>query len=91
MNLKEKRIRKIFIFIRLLLCGNGYKKAKYLKEQKVFKMFGENNYWFPKIIPADPEMVIIHNNVKIATDVYFCTHDILHNLFNDDKKIIKII
>ncbi|MCD8157399.1 MAG: hypothetical protein LUD77_00435 [Clostridiales bacterium] len=30
-------------------------------------------------------MVSIHSNVKIATDVYFCTHDVLHKLFNDNS------
>ena len=53
----------------------------------MFKAFGDNNYWFPKIIPADPEMVSIHDNVKIATDVYFCTHAVLHNLFYDDPDL----
>lgn len=48
-------------------------------------MFGERNYWFPRVIPADPEMVSIHSNVKIATDVYFCTHDVFHKLFNDNS------
>lgn len=34
-------------------------------------------------MPIDLELISIHNNVKVATDVYFCTHDILQDLFND--------
>lgn len=86
MDLRRKRVKKIFIAARLILCGNGYKKAEYLKRIKLFAEFGNNNYWFPRITPADPEKVKIHNNVKVATDVYFCTHDVLHNLFMDSSE-----
>lgn len=44
MNLKQKRMRKIIIAIKLTLCGNGYKKAEYLKKRKIFSEFGEKNY-----------------------------------------------
>ena len=79
------RIKKLIMIIRLSLSNNGYKKAEYLKKKKIFKKFGNNNFWYPRIIPADPNMISIGNNVKVATDVYFCTHDVLHNLFNDEK------
>lgn len=68
---------------RLCTTKHGGKKADYLKKKKIFKEFGDNNFWYPRVLPADPEMIKIHNNVKIATDVYFCTHDVLHIMFND--------
>lgn len=63
------------------------RKRHFLKKKKIFAEFGEKNYWFPRITPADPEKVKIHNNVKVATDVYFCTHDVLHNLFMDSPTL----
>ena len=33
------------------------------------------------------ELISVHNNVKVATDVYFCTHDVLQDLFNDDPNL----
>lgn len=87
MTLKQKRIRKILLGLRLSICADGYRKAAILKRKKIFKVFGENNYWYPHTIPADPEMVSIHNNVKIAANVNFCTHDVLHNVFEDDPGI----
>ncbi len=71
----------------LTLSNSGWKKAEYLKKLNKFKMFGEKNFWYSRLIPTDMELVSIHNNVKIATDVYFCTHDVLHNLFNDDPTL----
>lgn len=85
MNISWKK--KVIIMIRLSISGNGRKKANYLKSLGLFKKFGENNFWYSRIVPTDMELISVHNNVKVATDVYFCTHDVLHDLFNDDPKI----
>ncbi|MBQ9314237.1 MAG: acyltransferase family protein [Clostridia bacterium] len=82
----KKRKQKILIALKLSLCGNGYKKAQYLKDKKIFKEFGNNNYWYPRIIPADPKKILIHNNVYVATNVYFCTHDVMHLMFQHIDK-----
>ena len=79
-----KRLKKLAMIIKLSLSNDGYKKAEYLKKHGNFKQFGDKNFWYPRIIPSDTELISIHNNVKVATDVYFCTHDVLHNLFNDE-------
>lgn len=79
--------RKLWMIFRLSASNSGRKKAEYLKKQNTFKMFGNNNFWYSRIIPADMNLISIHNNVKIATDVYFCTHDVLHELFKDDENI----
>ena len=63
--------------------GGGYDKAKYLKKVKYFDEFGDNNYWYPRNLPSDPHCVYIHNNVNVATDVYFCTHDVIHHMLNN--------
>ena len=81
MNISWKR--KLRILLRLSMTNSGRKKAEYLKSLNTFKLFGESNFWYSRNIPADMELISVHNNVKIATDVYFCTHDVLHNLFND--------
>lgn len=86
-NHKTKRKRKLLLMLRMQLCADGYKKAEILKKHKYFAEFGEKNYWYPHDLPADPEMIRIHNNVKVAANVYFCTHDVLHNLFADDPDI----
>lgn len=78
--------KKILIIFRLSITNSGIKKANYLKKLNTFKKFGENNFWYSRIIPTDMNLISIHNNVNIATDVYFCTHDVLHDLFNKDEK-----
>nr|WP_234787212.1 acyltransferase [Streptococcus equinus] len=61
----------------------GVKRAKYLKEKEIFGSCGDNCYWYPRILPAEPKMVFLHNNVNVATSVYFCDHDVMNHMFNN--------
>ena len=79
--------KKLVIIFRLLITNSGRKKAEFLKSLGTFKKFGENNFWYSRVVPADMELISVHNNVKVATDVYFCTHDVLNDLFNDDPNL----
>ncbi len=82
------RIKKLKTILFLGFKNSGTKKAAYLKKNGNFKMFGERNFWYSRVIPADMELISVHNNVKVATDVYFCTHDVLHDMFNSDRETI---
>lgn len=79
--------KKLLIMLHLYTTNSGRKKAEYLKSLGLFKQFGEKNFWYSRIVPTDMELISVHNNVKVATDVYFCTHDVLHDMFNDDPNI----
>ncbi len=87
--MKLTRIKKLVMIIYLSLSDNGIKKAEYLKKNGRFKHFGNNNFWYPRVVPTDMELISIHDNVNVATDVYFCTHDVLHTMFNKDERIIE--
>lgn len=76
------KLKKLIVKIKCYTIHNGFKKAEYLASTNIFKAFGENCFWHPRILPSEPERVEIHNNVAIATDVYFCTHDINHIVLN---------
>jgi acetyltransferase-like isoleucine patch superfamily enzyme len=54
-----------------------------LRKANIFGQFGENCYWFPRKLPAEPKNVILHNNVNVATEVYFCDHDVIHHMLNN--------
>ena len=80
--------KKLFLTLKMMLEGDGYRRAEYLKKENMFAMFGEKIYWYPRNLPSDPELIYLHNNVKIATGVYFCTHDIMELMFNDNISCI---
>lgn len=79
--------KKLFITFRMLLMGDGYKKAEFLKENIEFGAFGNKVYWFTRNLPSEPNLVFLHNNIKIASNVYFCTHDIIDLMINDDNSL----
>lgn len=87
--MNKSRFKKLFLTARMFFGGSGVKKAKLLKKYGSFKQFGERNFWYSRSVPADMELISVHNNVNVATDVYFCTHDVLHRMFNKDPGIVK--
>jgi len=84
-----KRRRKLWQKFRFLLLQDGYARADYLRKHEVLKGIGENVYFYSRIFPADPKLVMLHNNISIATNVRFITHDridiVLSGMYPDTK------
>ena len=72
------------MFLRLFygMIPNAGKRSKMLKKHNYFYEMGENVHFQPRKLPADPKFIKIHNNVSVASDVQFITHDIIHNVLN---------
>ena len=85
---KERKIRKR---VSILMLGHraGIKRAEYLKRSQLFALFGNNNYYYPRKLPAEPSMIYIHDNVAIATDVYFCDHDVISEMLNNIPELVE--
>ena len=43
---------------------------------------GNNVLFQPTKLPNEPKLIKIHNNVKIAADVTFYTHDVINSVFS---------
>ena len=67
----------------LLNCLMGRNHESYLRKHQVFDMMGENVLFQPIKLPNEPKLVKIHNNVKIAADVTFYTHDVINWMLAD--------
>ncbi|MDM0527881.1 acyltransferase [Clostridium perfringens] len=83
-------INRNFIMFNLLLRKDGFKRAEYLKRKKVFHYQGENCFYHPRNIPSEPFLISLHNNVIIATNVRFITHDVTCYMFNQHPKYKRI-
>lgn len=84
MNLEQ--IKRIILQIRVITIRSGWKKAAYLKKRRVFKNIGEHCYYNPNILPAEPFLVELHNNVVISAGVRLVTHSAAHSVFNVEEK-----
>ncbi len=78
-----RNLQKQFINLRLLTINGGNKRGKYLKKKNIFKSCGEHLWYQPYKIPTQPKLIKIGDNVKIATEVLFMEHDIIHIMLND--------
>lgn len=86
-------MNKNIIQLMLLLKKNGKQRADLLRKKAGFKSMGKYVTWRPFLIPSEPEMVSIGNNVHVAANVRFVTHDMFHLMFNNinkhEKKLTK--
>lgn len=71
--------------IRLLISiiPSASDRTRILKKIHFFKAMGNNVHFQPRHLPADPKFIKIHNNVSVASNVWFITHDIMQNVFNN--------
>lgn len=78
--------KRRLILLRLLFLPQG-KRAKYLKKLGIFFHFGANVRWGSSTIPGEPYLVSVGDNVRIASNVTFITHDIISGMFGNDPKM----
>ena len=74
-----------FIKFKLLLFSrsNSRKRAALLRKWGVFHSYGEGGLYQPVNLPSEPKLVSIGNNVSIAADVRFITHDVIQSMLRD--------
>lgn len=70
-----------FYFLCLPTCSM---RTKYIiKHKGMFHHIGNKIKWQPRQFPSDPELISIGDNVKLAANVSFVTHDIISEMLND--------
>lgn len=82
---KLDKIRRYYIRLMVLIIGDGCKKAEWLKKRKIFHHIGDNCFYKTTLLPAEPFLVCLHNNVSIAAGVRLVTHSITCEVFNKAK------
>lgn len=73
---------------RMFILSSGVKRTAYMKKKGIFGSIGENCMIQSRKIPLYPELIHIGNNVRIASNVSFLTHDVTHNMLNNLPKTI---
>lgn len=74
------------LLLRLMLCRSGNERAKLLKKIGYFASMGDHCYWHPRSVPSEGKAVILHDNVAVASNVTFLTHDIIDFVFRGADK-----
>lgn len=77
---KTKDIKKAKAM--MYLIPSPQKRTSWLKRKNVFYNMGENCYYHTRDIPSEPYMLSLHNNVRVAANVRFITHDVIGVMVN---------
>ena len=72
-------IQKIWFFC----LPSSTARINYIKKHKIFDAVGENFFFQPRKLPADPKFIRFHNNISVATDVTFLNHDVIYLVFRE--------
>ena len=79
-------MRRLWIRWKVLTIMNPQKKADWLRKHKVFHYIGKNVNYKSVLLPAEPFLVAIHDNVYLAADVRLVTHSLTNVVFNNYSK-----
>lgn len=82
---KLDNFKRYCVQIKMLIIRNGWKKAKFLKHNNLFHYMGNGCYYHSNILPSEPFLVSIHDNVFISTGVRIITHSMVHSVFNNSR------
>lgn len=70
--------KRLWQTIRMWSMISSAKRVNYLRKKRIFGEIGENVTIMDRRIPLYAKLIRIHNNVRLASNVTFATHDITH-------------
>ena len=79
------KIKRYYQQLCLIIIRDGWKKARWIKKNNIFYHMGEHCYYNPNILPAEPFLVSLHNNIVIAAGVRLVTHGVENSIFNYEE------
>lgn len=80
------RIKRFIYMLINSMKKNGFTRAEFLKKCNVFAGMGENCFWQPRYLPPEAKLIRLGDNVVIAAQVRFITHDAIHYMLRNVSK-----
>lgn len=77
-----KRYQRLFYSVILKFMPDGYATAEYIKKHHLYGSIGNNCFIQKRKLPLYSNLVFLHDNVNVASNVGFITHDIIHRMLN---------
>lgn len=74
--------KRLWQTIRLWTMMSSMSRVDYLRNKNIFGYIGNNVTIMDRKVPLYAKLIRIHNNVRIASNVTFVTHDITHLMLN---------
>lgn len=81
------RGKRLLQTLKLYTILTSTKRTKYLKEKGIWGAIGENCNIMSRTVPLYAKLIKLGNNVRIASNVTFVTHDVTHVMLNDNPNL----
>ena len=72
---KKRRAIRLMKIRYLIAIITGRHRIKWLKKHNIFRLLGKRTLYQPIRLPNTPQLIKIHDNVRIASNVTFYEHD----------------
>ncbi len=76
------RSKRLFLSSILALMPNAKKRSDFIRKHHLYGSIGDNCVIQKRKLPLYSNLIFLHDNVRIASNVGFITHDIIHSLLN---------
>lgn len=80
------KAKRLWWTIRNLFMRGGAKRADYARRAGIYAQVGQNVLIQSRVVPIYSELISFHNNITVARNVDFVTHDVMHRVFNQLPK-----
>ena len=80
-----KHWKRILYSVILVFIPGARKRTEFMRKHHLYGSIGENCLIQKRKIPLYSNLIFLHDNVKIASNVGLVTHDIIHTMLN--KKV----
>lgn len=80
--IRKRKILQIKLLISKITGKGGADRSELLRRSNLFYEFGRGGAWHPASVPSEPWLIKIGNNLVVAADVKFFTHDVVHSCLN---------
>ena len=82
-------LKRLFQILRLWTIPSDLGRAQWAKKHNVYAGVGENVKIMDRKIPLYSNLILFHNNIQVASNVSFITHDAIKSVFNGDANLTK--
>lgn len=66
----------------MLRFGGGISTANFIRKHHLYGSVGKNCMIMKRKLPLYSNLIYLHDNVWVASDVGFVTHDVIHHMLN---------
>lgn len=74
--------KRLWHTLHLWMISSSIKRTEYARKHNLYNAIGKNVSIMDRKVPLYSNLIRFHNNIKVASNVHFITHDITHKMLN---------